>query len=68
MAYQYTDDPARDWDAYCEEQERKAKKLPICSQCGERIYDDYVYVIDGELYCEDCIDECREPVEHYIED
>lgn len=62
----YTDDLARDWDAYCEEQERQAERLPKCSQCGERIYDD-VYDIDGELWCEDCIHECKRPVENYIE-
>lgn len=62
----YTDDPARDWDAYCDEQERQEERLPKCSQCGEPIYD-YVYDIDGELWCEDCIHESKQPVENYIE-
>lgn len=64
--YQYTDDPARDWDAYCREQEKQLEKLPRCSMCGERIQD-VVYDIDGNLYCDDCIFDCKKPLDNYIE-
>ena len=63
---QYTDNPARDWDAYCEAQEREAERHPRCSKCGERI-NEWVYDLDGDLFCEDCIDDFRHPVENYIE-
>lgn len=50
-------DPAKEWDKHCEEHEREAEKRPICSECGERILDDYCYEItDGEYICEDCME------------
>lgn len=52
-----TDNPIRDWDSYCEEQERELAMLPICSQCGEPITDEYCYRINDELICDECMRE-----------
>ena len=39
------------------EQERWLQSRPICSDCEEPITDDYLYEIDGEHICEDCLKE-----------
>jgi hypothetical protein len=54
-----TDDPIADAERYYASLEEKAKDLPLCSQCGERIYEDYAYMIEGDYVCEDCIDKFR---------
>lgn len=51
----WTDDPIRDWDRHCEQQERELAKLPVCSECDEPITSDYCYYINGEYICEDCM-------------
>ena len=53
MSVLMTDDPAADWQRYCDENEERAKKYPICSCCGQHIFD-YIYRLDGEIYCDDC--------------
>ena len=37
--------------------ENVLKDLPVCSECGELIHTDYYYDINGELICEDCMNE-----------
>ncbi len=39
------------------EQEKWLASLPICSECGEHIQDEYCYEINGELICPDCLKE-----------
>ena len=33
------------------------EKLPKCAYCGEPIQDDYCYEINGEVICEDCLND-----------
>ena len=48
------------------EQEAWLKKRPICEKCGEPIQDDYLFDVDGDLYCEDCMkDLYRKDAENY---
>lgn len=63
-----TDNPGRDADRYIAWQEAKLEKLPECEICGERIQDDYLYEVFGHIVCEDCIDDCRNSVDSYIDD
>ena len=64
----YTDDPHADWDRYCDEQEQQAEKFPRCCGCRQRIYDDHLWDIDGELYHEDCAAEhFRKSTDGYME-
>ena len=58
-----TDDPLADFDRYDEEQARKLKRLPRCSQCDQHIQNDYAYYINGEWICDDCINEYRREVD-----
>lgn len=41
-------------DKFLDEEEKSEAALPICECCGDKIYEDHGYEIDGELYCEDC--------------
>ena len=65
----YTDDPSYDYDNYCRDREEQLQKYPECGICGERIQDDFCYVIDGVTYCEECLkDEFRVLTEDLMED
>lgn len=60
-------EPYEFWDRHCEQQERELAKYPRCSICDNRITDDYVVVINGELICEECLQELRKPIEDFME-
>ena len=52
------------------EEEELIKLYPVCSNCGEHV-GDYHYVIDREIYCEECISDFKvetEPLEPYNEE
>lgn len=51
----WTDDPVRDWDRHCAEEERWLATRRICDECEEPITEDACYEIDGEYICEHCI-------------
>ena len=67
-----SDDPLKDFDMYEAEQSKAEdefeKRLPICSECGERIHDDYLFDINGELYCQDCMEKFEYAIDNYIAD
>lgn len=56
----YTDNPVSDAERYYTDQEREYEewkvRLPVCSECGEPIEEDFCWEIDGELYHHDCAD------------
>ena len=49
-------DPSREWDRYCEMEERELARRQVCSECGEPIVEDYCYLINDEYICEDCLE------------
>lgn len=64
----YTDDPVRDHDRYQEDKENQLQKMPKCSICTKHIQDDFLYEINDELICEECINnDFRKPVDDYVE-
>ena len=64
----YTDDPIADFHRHDAEQQEWLEKLPVCSYCDEPIQDDYLYEINDELICEECLnDNFRKNVEDYIQ-
>ena len=47
--------------------ERELRKNPKCAECGERITDEYLFDIEGVLYCQTCMNNnFRKDVEDYI--
>ena len=53
----YTDDPERDAEMYYAEQEEWLDKRPECTYCGSRIQDEFLYCINDEIICEDCLND-----------
>lgn len=51
----YTDDPIRDFYANEARLEKQLQRLPVCCECGEPIQEDWLYVINDEPVCEDCL-------------
>ena len=65
MVYR-TNDPVADFLRRDREQQEWEDSLPHCDRCGE-IIDDYVYEIDGLIYCMGCMDDkYRRNVEDYL--
>ena len=52
----YSDDPIADFERYSTHQEEELKKLPVCSECGKTIQDEYAYYINDEWVCEECLE------------
>ena len=52
----YSDNPVSDFERHDAEQERKLERLPICSECGERIQSDTLYLINDETICPECLE------------
>lgn len=68
MSFYVTDDPVRDAERYYGEQDEALEKLPKCSICGEAIQDDFLYEINDELVCEECLErEFKRRIEEYVE-
>lgn len=63
-----TDDPIADFNRYDAEQEEAMKKYPECAECGLRITDDYYYEVEGEILCEEHMNErYRKSVDNYVD-
>lgn len=71
MRYFRYGDPLEDFDRYDREQARHEARLPVCDnpRCRKRIHDEHYFLIDGEILCEDCMnDRYRMRTEDYIEE
>ena len=57
------------YDAFVQhqaEQDAWLDKCPICEHCDKPIQDDYLYDVDGNIYCEKCMKELfRKDTEDY---
>ena len=64
----YSDDPLADFERYDAEQQAKLDKLPCCCECDEPIQSEACYEINGELICEECLENNHKKwVEDFIE-
>lgn len=43
-------------------------KMPTCDICGNICEGEHYWLIDGKIYCEECLDECRRYTEDYSTD
>lgn len=64
----WTDDPVADYARHDAQQAKALARLPRCSECDQPIQGDYVYCINDELICEQCLtDNHRKWVEDLLE-
>lgn len=64
----YIPDALEMWERHDAEQEAELMKLPICDYCNEPIQDDYLFDIEGDIICEDCMKyHFRKRTEDYME-
>lgn len=42
-------------------------EYPYCTQCGSGVEDDF-YIIDGDVWCRDCIDKAAINIYDYLQD
>ena len=59
----YTDDPIADFLKHDKEQARWLVRLPLCVKCEEHIQQEDVLCIDGKYYCDNCLENMREPID-----
>lgn len=51
-----TDDPVADFDRYDRDRADEESRLPHCDCCGCAI-SNYYWDINGEIYCEECLND-----------
>ena len=67
MSLYRTDNPVADFEAWDAEQENALRELPVCSDCGNPIQDDFYYEFDCYFYCGDCVnDNHRKNTEDFV--
>lgn len=55
-------------NAHLRAEEEYLEKLPKCALCGEPIQDDFLYYINGETLCEDCLNNnYRDVTENFMD-
>lgn len=62
----YTSDPIVDEIRRTLEWAERKETLPICDVCCDPIEDDYLYEIGDTIFCQKCVDKCRQSVEVYL--
>lgn len=69
MSYFRSGDPLDDFERLERENERYAKRCPVCCHCGEPIMDNKMFVINDNYYHIECAeDEFMKWTEDYIEE
>lgn len=63
-----TGDAWADASALYDREAEYEKRLPTCDHCGEPILGEHLWTINGELWCEDCIDNSKVSTERFMED
>lgn len=51
------------WEAYDNAKEARLERLPKCAICGQPIQQEYAVMIQNDLFCDNCIDEMKVPVD-----
>lgn len=56
------------WERYERENEARLGRLPLCEKCKKRIQDEFYFYIEGEILCEECMqDKYMFNTEDYME-
>lgn len=53
----FTDNPLNDFHTHERQLEEALNRLPKCYECGEPIQDDHCFEINGEIICEECLND-----------
>ena len=53
------------WAMHDAEQEKALMRLPVCCKCDEHIQQEDAVRIDGNWYCDECLEGMREEVEEW---
>lgn len=53
----YSDNPVMDADNYNNYMEERLNMLPKCTCCGYPIQQEEALCIDGNYYCDDCVED-----------
>lgn len=62
-----TDDPLDDFRRKDAQESAWLQRRPVCDYCHEPIQDDFLYDINGEFICENCLDRFfRKDTEDFI--
>ena len=63
----FTNDPLHDFNMHEAEIEQLMERLPECSYCGEKVQDEFLYCINDEIICNQCLnDNFRKETEYYV--
>ena len=55
------------WEQHQAAQDRAEEKLLECSECGNKIYEDFCNEINDEPVCDECMrNNHRKPVEYFM--
>ena len=57
-------DPLDDFRLHDMERADREAKMPVCDSCGDICQGEHYWKINGKIWCEECLDDCR----HYVED
>lgn len=60
-----TNDPVADAERHIAEQDALLAKRPKCCVCENHIQDEYLYDVNGLIFCEECMSYFRKAVEYY---
>lgn len=67
MTYR-SDDPGADFDRYDRDRAEAEASRPVCCECGDPIWDEYLWDIGGDLYCEECAQNVfRKDADFYVQ-
>lgn len=61
-----TDDPIADFERHDREQAKWEASLPKCDRCHEPITDEMCYVVYGDIYCEECMNDFHHETVNFI--
>lgn len=63
-----SNDPYADFVKHDREQEKWLKKRPVCVYCEKHIQDEHLFYINGEIICEECLnDNFKQDTENFID-
>lgn len=68
MGIHRSDDPIRDFNMKCAEEEAWLAQRPVCADCDEPIQDDHCFEFNGEYICPTCLEDLhRKDVEDCVQ-